>query len=788
MLWTCAVVSAVLAAEPLAVHPPAKGIILDQSTFEWVREPFLAGPDPAANDLRDLARGADGSLWAATATGLRRWDASQRSWVAVDGWSHGGPVWAVERDSQGRVWIGAWDGLYSLAGAADAKPVRVPEVAGPINVVSSVGSSVLAGGAEGVWRLSDDRYDKLSGNWAGPIQALAASGDDTWIGTPVGLFQVRGSELGEITPAGTRLLAGTIAAEPESGRPLLVDCDVRALTAELANPLATGSPGPRRYTKLHVLTARGWAQWGAVLGPTQWRAAGAPREFAGPAGRCLRHVPGLGLWLGRERGLEFVAEPERGAHLSMTFHSLRWLPHDEIRAIEPLDEGAVAVATPKGASVLRLERLSLAQRAEHYERAIDARHRRPPGLVERCRLERPGDLASWQPIDTDNDGMYTAQYLAAASFRYAVTGDPEARTRARGTWQALRLLQTVTSTSGFFARTVVPADWSGMDDVNRTYTPAEEAAERAGDPRWKRVDVRWRPSADGRWFWKGDTSSDEVTGHFFSYPIFYDLAAEEADRAEVRDHVRRIVEHIIAGGYDFRDTDGQATRWGVWSPDKLNNDPNWQLDRGVNSVELLAYLQVAEHVTGDQRYDRLAAELLEKHGYAANVLAPQSTDPATYTFIDTQLLAMAYHVLLSYETDADRRALYHQSLDAWFTRCTPAAVRFGFTAVTAAALAPERYPLDAATTEWFFRHPLDLVDWTVDNRWRRELPLVHRPYADREQFEVLLDPRERALAKWDANPLGAVAGSDGLSEKCGTFWLLPYWQARFYGLIGPPEP
>jgi hypothetical protein len=50
--------------------------------------------------------------------------------------------------------------------------------------------------------------------------------------------------------------------------------------------------------------------------------------------------------------------------------------------------------------------------------------------------------------------------------------------------------------------------------------------------------------------------------------------------------VRRIVDHIIAGGYTLRDTDGQPTRWGVWSPERLNHDPDWRLDRGVNSLEI----------------------------------------------------------------------------------------------------------------------------------------------------------------------------------------------------------
>jgi hypothetical protein len=37
----------------------------------------------------------------------------------------------------------------------------------------------------------------------------------------------------------------------------------------------------------------------------------------------------------------------------------------------------------------------------------------------------------------------------------------------------------------------------------------------------------WHNSTvDPAWIWKGDTSSDEVTGHMFVYPIVADLLAK----------------------------------------------------------------------------------------------------------------------------------------------------------------------------------------------------------------------------------------------------------------------
>ena len=43
----------------------------------------------------------------------------------------------------------------------------------------------------------------------------------------------------------------------------------------------------------------------------------------------------------------------------------------------------------------------------------------------------PGDLTTNQPVSTDNDGLWTAMYVAAECFRYKVTGEAEARDHAR---------------------------------------------------------------------------------------------------------------------------------------------------------------------------------------------------------------------------------------------------------------------------------------------------------------------------------------------------------------------
>lgn len=77
----------------------------------------------------------------------------------------------------------------------------------------------------------------------------------------------------------------------------------------------------------------------------------------------------------------------------------------------------------------------------------------------------------------------------------------------------------VTDTRGFMARSVVP----------------ENSSRDSG--------LHWHESTSlPGWRWRGETSSDEVVGHMFAYPLLYDLLADgEEAKEEVEDLVGDIV-------------------------------------------------------------------------------------------------------------------------------------------------------------------------------------------------------------------------------------------------------
>jgi hypothetical protein len=403
--------------------------------------------------------------------------------------------------------------------------------------------------------------------------------------------------------------------------------------------------------------------------------------------------------------------------------------------------------------------MSLDEKAAHFQAVLEGRDRRH-GYVTLMELPAPGVLAGAVQETSDNDGLWTALHIAAQSFRYAATGDPGARALARRSMQALIRLETITGIPGFPARAIC--------------RPGEPGCPAGASPPHR----EWRPSpVEDGWWWKGDTSSDELDGHFFAFHVFSALAADDEERAAVRAAAQRIMDHILDHGYRLVDADGEPTTWGVWAPAALNDDPRWWEERGLNSLEILSHLKVAHALTGERRYEDAYRELIDRHRYAINALRVKVPGGVSH---DDQLAFLAYYPLLQLETDPGLRALYTASLEHTWSRERLEANplwNFIYGASTGA-------PCDVEAAVATLRDmPLDLVLWPTRNAHRADLRFD--PALAARGVQRLLRPlplTERPLASWDADPF-VLDGGSGLVELDPTVWLLPYWLGRRHGLV-----
>ena len=563
---------------------------------------------------------------------------------------------------------------------------------------------------------------------------------------------------------------------------LALDKSYRPLAGKVAKDIALTPRGDLAYQ-----FEEGWLSNAAGAGPDLTAGpapAKKPPVLKAPLGApwpeltCRASVDG-GVWFGTTRGAFFERdgilsryatpsapgiEPPRFRY----YASRRWLRDDHVLDLAVDRDGQIWVLTQMGLNKIEFRQTTLAAKADWFHRKIRSRNIRYGFTAER-RLLVPGDLASSEMIDTDNDGGWTSYYIGSLAARYAVTHEEEIRQQAWESFSALERLQTIHTNTGFPARTF----------------------ERRG---FKFSDTdRWRDAPDPGWEWKGHTSSDEICSQTYAHAVLWELVATNAsERARLAANYIPIIEHILAHNLYLVDVDGKPTLWGRWHPEYVNWFPPTIHDRQLNSAEITASLQLAFAMTGDVRYRDKAFELFARHGYLTNILGSLKRIAPTSGFVhqgndmgdewnhsDDELSFFTYWPLVRFAFTDELRAQYlsvvreHLEIER-----------------------PERYPIwnfiaaacganevDAAGSVWTLRGvPLDTVAWRITNSHREDLTKLAPNFMGR-QLKELLPPGERLIARINTQPFILDQGDDA-TDFPGDEYLLGYWLGRYLGAIG----
>jgi hypothetical protein len=467
------------------------------------------------------------------------------------------------------------------------------------------------------------------------------------------------------------------------------------------------------------------------------------------------------IWVGTRHGLFMLDLLREG--IDHYFAGQRWLPDDHVTAIG-LDLSGKArvvwVETPKGFSRIEYRLMTLAEKSKEFVERIRARHVRW-GLTADSELRVRGDLSTNQMRSTDNDGLWTAIYVAAECFRYRVTGQADARANAQQGMRAILRLEEITGIPGFPARSFIR---KGIDIQPQ--------------------DGEWHDTPDGQWRWKGDTSSDEIVGNYFVYPIYYDLVADEDEKRLLAAALDRITNHILDHGYQLIGVDGRRTRWGWWGPEAIWEDPD---ETGLRALHILAHLRTAMHVTRNEanraKYKRHYDELITMHRYHLLTRNQKINIPGRVNHSDDELAFLSYYPLLQYETAAELRKVYAQSLErAWQIERVERNPLWNFIY----AVGSGSKDFDQFESILTLRQiPLDQIKWTVTNSLRLDVPIDrHVDRQGRQQSLIVLPYDQLPTSKWNGNPYALDGGNGGRSEDDGAYFLLPYWLGRYHQLIG----
>lgn len=467
-------------------------------------------------------------------------------------------------------------------------------------------------------------------------------------------------------------------------------------------------------------------------------------------------------WFGTTAGA-FAIDKE-GTHY---YASKRWLASDRVLDIRPGTQGSVLILSDKGLAHIQSASVTLADKAEYYERQVRLRHIRN-GFNATLVGMKNGDLTTGFFENSDNDGLWTSMYLGAEALRYAVTKSPDALRYCQESLEAMERLYTINKIPGFPSRS-----------FERTGYNKEPA---------------WRKADEEGWDWKSTTSSDEAIGHIFAFGVIAEVVDDPATKKKAIMLIDTLMSHIVSHDMYLIDWDGKPTKWGRWNPEYVNARPEIVGDRKICSSNIIAMLQTAYKFTGKAKYKDKAFELMEKYGYLKNLMTPMATvshAPADadelskelsdgWNHSDDEMYFLGYWGLYRYALNDKLKADYKKAIiDHWeIERPEKEGAWNIFTAMTGT----DKY--DLANAIWYLqKYPLDLINWRVVNSKRQDIERIPDNFRNQTIKEVL-PASELPITRHNANRFQLDGGDSGSEEySAGDIWLLPYWMGRYLGVI-----
>ncbi|MBN2307907.1 MAG: hypothetical protein JXR94_02990 [Candidatus Hydrogenedentes bacterium] len=666
------------------------------------------------------------------------------------------PVRAVATCA-GRVYAGFDDGVRVLEGT-ELSACGAPH--GPVRKMAALNDALWVIADSGLHRFRDGAWRAVA---EGEYADLCVHGGEVCVAGERALWRVAGDGLVPID--GAEKCPGRILGVASYSETLYVVGEKRLALFDGHGfdgvnvvdwgqlPAGTVRDMHPQGNRLYIATDRGLA---VLRGMSM-------THLGGPEGLCYEDTTCLGdgfdgdLWIGTTMGAI--------RHTAGAFHyfaGVRWLPDDHVNAVAAADR-EIYIATNGGLGIIAYEPFTLLKKAAYYERHLEEWGQKRLGFVHK--LEWDDAEGEWMREISDNDAGWSTHYLTAQCFKYAVTGDEQARDEALHFFKSLKWCEEITPIDGYPARSVWAKGERGHQATGGS----------GGYP------AEWHDTPDGVWQWKGDTSSDETDAHFYATAIFHDLAAQGEEKEWAKEHLARLMDHIMENGWVLRDLDGKPTRWGRWDPEYFHSYQG-HYARGLNGMEVLTYLATAHAITGDAKYAAAADELIGMH-YLDEVLRQKLVFPPDSLFhSDDRLAFYCYFTLLRCETDPTRRSLYRRSLErSWEIERIEHNPWFNFIYGALTGNDCEAPEAVAHLREW----PLDCVTHPYRNSHRHDLhtPAGYVPYAGGVKA---ISPRERGPQRW-TSPTLQFDGGSGREVMDPSGWLDAYWMGRYFGFITAPD-
>ncbi|KAA3659170.1 MAG: hypothetical protein DWQ10_09415, partial [Calditrichaeota bacterium] len=400
------------------------------------------------------------------------------------------------------------------------------------------------------------------------------------------------------------------------------------------------------------------------------------------------------------------------------------------------------------------------------------------------------DLSTAQNPVADSDNLWTSMYLGSQLFRYRVTGSQEAKQNYYDAFEALERFHQINGIPGLFGRSFDRRGYHEFRQEFRDYV----------DHYWYegyQGTVSWRHADDPEWDWRASASSDQTVGQFFTLTLMAEYCDEEPWRARAVKLLDELMTYIVENDLCLIDYNGKPSLWGRWHPQYVNRFDAMIGDRKLYSSNIIAFLQVAYHFTGNRLFKNKANELIERHGYLENLMrsfekigrAPADADDWSkllseeWNHSDDEMYFLAYWSLYPYAFNDGLKEKYREAIrDHWQWERPEKNPLWNFCyAMTGAK------DFDLAESVWHLKEfPMDLIEFESMNSHRKDLEFVEKNFWGQTTKEVL-PPDERPHVKHNHNFFDLDGGDRNSELSAGDTFLLPYWMGRFLGVISAPE-
>jgi len=344
-----------------------------------------------------------------------------------------------------------------------------------------------------------------------------------------------------------------------------------------------------------------------------------------------------------------------------------------------------------------------------------------------------------------DSAIWTGHWLAAESYRYAVTHSDEALQNVKRALTGIQMLMDVTNGTGLLARCAVPTDSPWADSVIH-----EEAQNGI-----------WSGEAWGAPFvWIGNTSRDQYSGIFYGLTVANDVVADQSVRDMVSYLTTRALDYLRGQGWKIVMPDGHVSTIFLGRMDQE-----------------LSFLKLGRRINPN-RFEsayKTASLTLAPETIAPIVVDVQNSHSSYFKF---NLDSINFYGLLTSGDNFWVRTSYKKAYD--ILRNTTDDHGNAFFNMIDRAINGSNANRDAETVQL-------LNDWL--QRPRRDFGVDLRgkypSCGSEDQSCTVIPVAERVTTDflWQRSPFLLYGGGSGRIEGAGIDYILPYWMARYYGVV-----